>query len=261
MDSLVEQAFSVVRVVGIDEAAVSAFQGRWGGLDLAAFTRALQGPPQDQQVAIFAIGSLRSRWARDTLLPFLKSEVPAVRWAATLELAEQREEEAFLVLLHMAQEFLPPHLPVQYDWYDVRHIDVARLLGKWGREEAAPVLQNTLYDLWREEQQTQGDVQLWWKYEDALVYALGQLGVFNALVAMPAHPRRSFWEITLVLGYLNAEEETKKTRIEMALDQQEDSLLALVPALLKEQLKWSDQDATCWQTMYQREYLARWEAK
>lgn len=176
-----------------------------------------------------------------------------------------REEAAFPVLLQMAQEFLPPHpLPVEYNWYDVRHIDVARLLGRWGKAEAVPMLQQTLAQLWAAEQQApQGaEFQLWWAYEDALVYALGQLGQLDTIevLNLAARPdRKVLWDITLILGYLGAEEVLKKQVIEISLDAPTESPANLVPLLLEDRLNWTVQEAVRWAERFGQAYLARFE--
>ena len=62
----VEYAFNVIRVINTEEwlqEDIEAFTQRWGGVDLATF----------------AIGHTRSRWARDLLIPFLQSDDPGVR--------------------------------------------------------------------------------------------------------------------------------------------------------------------------------------
>jgi hypothetical protein len=128
----VRYAFSAVRVINAEayeNEAIQAFLDHWGDLSLTTFARVLrEGQYEDQQVAIFALSFSESKWVRDLLLPFLHHERPEIRWAAALSLGEMREEAAFPALLEMLQEFLPPHLPVEYDWYDVEHMHVGRIL-------------------------------------------------------------------------------------------------------------------------------------
>lgn len=205
LPAYVKYAFSAIEVLSVDDEYQWDFARRWGGLSLAIFARALrEGDRHDQQVSAFAIGYSESAWARDLLLPVLHSEFPEVRWAAALMLGQRREEAAFPVLIKMLQEFLPPHGSVDHDWYDVQHMHVARLLGSWGKREAIQPLHDTLALLWQVEQQRPPyeDVQMWSHYQDAMVYALGQLEAFDVLDDLDVSPeRKRFWMVTLVMGY------------------------------------------------------------
>lgn len=207
----VEYAFSAIQIIGADEEYIQDFSARWGGLGLANFAQALrEGTFKDQQVAAFALGYSGSTWARDLLLPFLQHEHPEVRWTVALLLGDRREGAAFPVLLNMLQEFLPPHPSdpsFDGDWYDVQHIHVANILGSWGNRAAIPALRDTLAQMWQIEQQHSSNEspQMWWPYQDALAYALGQLGAFEALTDLKLTQQRvHLWSVNLVMGYLNA---------------------------------------------------------
>jgi hypothetical protein len=270
--AFVRHAFSAIHVLDLDEQEITRFAGRWGGLDLSTFVRALhEGEAKEQQIAAYAIGWFPSRWARDLLLPLLENANDAVRWTAALELGRMREEAAFPVLLRMAQEFLPPHtVPVEYDWYDIRHLSVARVLGSWGKQEAIPVLREALARMWQAERNRSAnqDIQLWWHYQDALVAALGQLGDFEALKSLSDLPagRSLLWAVTLVLGYLGyltTASIVQNTIIELLTDAsiQDDQTgrFALVSDVLQSRIGFSPEEAASFSASYQREYLNRWE--
>ena len=262
----VEYAFSAIQIIATDEEYIKDFAAHWGGLELATFARALrEGQYRDQEVAAFAVGYTDSTWARDLLLPFLHHEYPEVRWAAALTLGEMREEAAFPMLINMLQEFLPPHPAVEFDWYDVQHMHVASILGSWGKHAAIPALCDTLARMWQVEQQRSPDedAQMWWHYQDALTYALGQLGAFNALadLELPQSLVR-LWTVNIVMGYLNAEKIYKKNVLGIILDaplhEELAAFLALVSALLQEKMGLSPQEATSSIENYGHDYFDRW---
>lgn len=262
----VEYAFGAVQIIELDEEDIKAFAARWGGLELTAFARALdKGQYKDQQVAAFAIGYSDSKWARDLLLPFLHDEHPEVRWAAALALGETREEAAFPVLMQMLQEFLPPHPPVEFNWYDVQHMHVARILGSWGRPAAIPALRETLARIWQVEQQRSGDedAEMRWHYQDALTYALGQLGAFDALIDLPLpQALKRLWTVNIVMGYFNAEKVYNKRVLGIILnadlDEELAAFLGLLSTLLQEKMGLSPQEAAFCIDNYGQDYFDRW---
>lgn len=269
----VKRAFHAIHVLDMDEDEqdIPLFSERWGGLDVGAFVRALrEGDPKDQQIAAFAVGALQSCWARDILLPFLHHEHHAVRWTVALTLGRMRVEEAFPMLLRMAQEFLPPHeVFVEYDWFDISHLNVARTLGAWGKPEAVPVLRETLARLWQAEQEAPADlnIQLWWHYQDALVVALGTLGDFEALERCNelSVSRKRLWSVLLVMSYLGFVPPTAlihETIMELlASSNQVDQTgrFALVPDLLQARLGFTPEELATLATSYQQAYMSRWE--
>src|SRR5258708_1342708 len=220
----VEYAFNAIRVIGIEEIVkedIKAFAKRWGGLDLVTFAHVLHhAQGKDQMVATFAIGHTHSAWAKEQLLPFLSSNDPGVRWAAALSLGDMRDTKALPVLIGMLQEFLPPPYislsedEVESDWFEAKHLHVAGILGQWGDPALIPVLRDTLARVWLVEQQAPAheDPQLWWHYQEALAYALGQLGALDRLkdLDLPAF-RRRLWTIYMLLGYLNAQEQYRRS--------------------------------------------------
>src|SRR5579872_555451 len=167
----VRHAFGAIEFYMIDENYLRDFSDRWGKLSLPTFVRALrEGNWRDQQVSAFAIGYTMSAWAKDLLLPLLHSEYPRVRWATAISLGNQRVEAAYPVLIMMLQEFFPPDFPVEDGWYELEHIEIAEILGSWGKREAIEPLRDTLAKMWRVEQQRSrnSDPQIWWQYQDAL---------------------------------------------------------------------------------------------
>lgn len=263
----VRDAFGAIEIYQIDENYLCDFTERWGKLSLATFVRALrEGDWQDQQVSTFAIGYTKSAWARDLLLPLLHSEHPRVRWASALSLGKQRVEAAYPVLIRMLQEFFPPGFSSEDGWYEIEHIEIAEILGSWGKPEAIEPLCDTLAKMWRVEQQRSKNVdpQIWWLYQDALVYALGQLGVFNALINLDiSMERRRFWTVTLIMGYLHARHLYKKPPVYLAQDAYSDADLAefltLVSVILQEKTGMSPEDADFAVQQYVSDYYDRWK--
>ena len=265
----IENALGQVDVLDTsrEEKSIQEFVDKWGGSTPAHFLKALrEGDRDEQQLAAFALGETRSAWARHILIPYLEHGDAEVRWAAALMLGQMREEAAFPVLLHMLQEFLPPHGFVSYDWFDVQHRQVASILGSWGKREAIPALHETLAQLWEVEQRRspEEDIQLWWQYEDALAYALGQLEAFDALdgLQLPL-PRRRLWSVNMVMGYLNAETAYYKDILGLIMDasHQEDYttfLETLVIPTLQQKMGLSLEEARSYIDLYADDYFERW---
>jgi hypothetical protein len=207
-----------------------------------------------------------AEWAKDLLLPLLDSEHPRVRWAAALSLGDQRVEAAYPVLIGMLHEFFPPDFPLEDGWFELQHIKIAKILGSWGKREAIGPLRSELAEMWRAEQQQSKNVeqQMWWHYQDALVYALGQLGDFDALTELNTPPeRRRFWIVTLVMGYLHAQHLYKKPPLYLAIDAHHDPELAefltLVSSVLQEKMGMSPEEANFAVKNYANDYYDRWK--
>ncbi len=272
----VEYAFNTLRVINTEEwlqEDIEAFTQRWGGVDLATFVRVLhQAQGEDQMVATFAIGHTRSGWARDLLIPFLQSDDPGVRWAAALSLGEMKDERAWPVLVQMLQEFLPPPYTalgeVGPDWFEVGHLRVAHLLGRWGNPALIPILRETLAQVWRVERDApkninQAGTQLRWHYQDQLAYALGQLGAFDALTGLevPA-PRIRVWTVNLAMGYLNAQDRYRSNCIGIIGDPVHagayQELHPLLLQVLQERVGLTFQEASSYLQGYGGDYFSRW---
>lgn len=271
----VEYAFNAIRVISTEEWTqedIGAFTQRWGGVDLTTFTHVLRhAQGEDQMVATFAIGHTRSAWARDLLLPFLQSDDPGVRWATALSLGEMKEERARPVLVRMLQEFLPPpYTPlgeVGLDWFEVKHLHVADLLGRWGDPALIPTLCETLVRVWHVECDAPENIndagtQLRRHYQDELAYALGQLGAFDALTGleMPVH-RYRVWVVNLALGYLNAQANYRNTCSGLLTDMtfgKHQELSALLLQVLQQRARLSLQMAAAYMQGYGEDYFHGW---
>jgi hypothetical protein len=273
----VTYAFNAIQVINTEEwlqEDIEAFQERWGSVDLLTFARVLQqAQGDDQMVAAFAIGHTRSAWARDLLLPFLQSDDPGVRWAAALSLGEMKDERARPVLVQMLGEFLPPpYTPlgeVGPDWFEVQHMHVADLLGRWGDPALIPALRETLVRVWQVEREApehmnQAGTQLRWDYQDELAYALGQLGAFDALsgLEVPAH-RKRVWMVNLAMGYLNVQDRYRTTCLGFLGDpmqvQAYHDLFPLLLQVLQQQPGLSRQEATAYLQGYGHDYFRRFD--
>jgi hypothetical protein len=174
-------------------------------------------------------------------------------------------EAAFPVLLHMLQEMLPPHpfSPTgEYTWYDVWHNTVADVLGRWGKPEAIPALRATLQRL-RTIEQEQGITGLdFWRYQESIAYALGQLGALDALsdFELPID-RKRLWTTTLAMGYLNAEKVCKSWLIRMFQDMllldERPEIFALLAHVLQHNMGLSAQEAETYILSYDGDYYDR----
>ena len=270
----VTYAFSAPRVISTEEwiqEDIEAFQERWGGVDLVTFAHVLHhGKGDDQVVAAFAVGYTRSAWARDLLLPFLQSDDPGVRWAAALSLGEMKDERARPVLIQMLLEFLPPpYTPlgeVGPDWFEIEHLQVAHLLGRWGDHALIPTLRETLMRVWQAERDAPADInhasidhgRL---YQDELAYALGQLGAFDVLTGlMVPTPRKRVWMVNLALGYLNVQEHYRTNCIGFIGDPMHvanyQNLLPLLLQVLHQRLGLSSQEAASYLQEYGEDYFS-----
>lgn len=82
----------------------------------------------------------------------------------------------------------------------------ACLLGEWGRKDPVPALRQAFDTAWRLEQADTIDRKhVWHDYQDELIYALGRLEAFGALVGFPLPVLRlQFWIVLLACGSLQA---------------------------------------------------------
>lgn len=205
-----ERAFRMFYYGGQYEQALEAFAQRWGGFNTETFTHALMAGTREEKVqALLAIGYGDAPQARETLLPYLQSVERLERWASALCLGEMKEERALPVLIHILDECLPPRLhPLEREGglYHFWHIKTAFLLGEWQRSDLAPILRQALEKIWGIEQADLPDhKQIWHTYQDELVYALGRMGAFGALIgfSLPVS-RLHLWMVTLSCGSLQA---------------------------------------------------------
>jgi len=207
----VDGAFRAVYYGGDYERKIDAFAERWHGLEPEAFTRAFEGgTPEEKAVALFALSFSQSPNAQAILSAALESGEPMEQWASALCLAERKDELALPVLLSFFEELLPPRLhPLEREGglYHSWRMRAASLLADWGRKDVIPALRQALDKAWRLEQADTIDRKhVWHDYQDELVYALGRLEAFGALVgfSLPA-PRLQFWVVLLACGSLQAQ--------------------------------------------------------
>jgi hypothetical protein len=273
----VAHGFNAARVINTEEwlrEDIESFTERWGGINLLTFARVVeQAHGDDRMVAAFVIGYTRSAWARDLLRPLLGDNDPGVRWAAALSLGEMKDDQARPVLVQMLGEFLPPpYTPrgeVGPDWFEVQHLHVAHLLGRWGDPALIPVLRETLVRVWQVERDTPANIneagtQLRWDYQDELAYALGQLGAFDALtdLEVPAY-RKRIWAVNLALGYLNVQDRYHTTCLGFVSDSTHveafRDLYPLLMQVLQERMGLAQQEATASLEEYGQNYFRRHE--
>lgn len=252
----VEHAFMAVNIITTEEDIerdMEAFVKRWGGVDPSTFAHVLQhAQGEDQIIAAFALGYTKSMWASELLLPYLQNDNPKLRWAVALTLGERREPEALPILIKMLQEYLmpPTSYSAEHDWFKVRQIAVATLLGNWGDTTAILPLREMLKRVWSLEQQhPDRNAQLWWTYQETLAYSLGQLDAFDALADLELPDfRRRYWMLYIALGYVNAKEQYGLTimRIlqEMLYEEKHQGLNKLLLHILQEKASLSPEEAT-----------------
>ncbi len=206
-----DRAFRAVYYGGDYEREIDAFAQRWHGLEAEAFTRAFQGgTPEERALALFALSYSDSPNAQALLSTALGSIEPMEQWAGALCLGERKDDRALPVLLSCFEEFLPPRMhPLEREGglYHSWRIRAAYLLGEWGRKDLVPALRQALDIAWKLEQADTIDRKhVWHDYQDELIYALGRLEAFGALVgfSLPA-PRLQLWIVLLACGSLQAQ--------------------------------------------------------
>ncbi len=197
---------------------IEAFARRWGGIDLEAFIRALQeGEGRDKVLAIWVVGYEPAAWARDYLLPFLRSPQPMERWAGALGLAKMGEPQALPILLRLLTEFFPPEEWPAFEaddlWlYNGWRVQAIGLLKEWTQPEVVPALLDALPAYWRLEQaiaeESQSARRYWRMCQWRVMHTLGWLGRFDVLPGMVraldiVQPTLSSWRVYLVLGSLH----------------------------------------------------------
>ena len=206
----VDRAFRAVYYGGDAEREIDAFAKRWHGLEPEAFTRALEsGTPEEKAVALFALSYSHHPKAQAMLYAALESVEPMEQWASALCLGERKDEQALPVLLPCFEGWLPPRMhPLEREGglYHSWRMRAASLLGEWGRKDLVPALRQAFDTAWKLEQADTIDRKhVWHDYQDELVYALGRLEAFGALVgfSLPA-ARLQFWIVLLACGSLQA---------------------------------------------------------
>jgi HEAT repeat protein len=213
----ITQAFEAVCLNGTEvdlEKAIESFASRWGGLDLDIFKQVLEeGEGQDRLIALFALGSSQEPEARLLLLPFLASPHQRERWASAMCLGQLRNERAIPVLKAILLEEGVENLAGDDSsldeadfWYETQRECAASLLAAWHDPQIVPFLRQALQATWQrgQERAAQTGERSFPPYpEDAIAFALGELGAFGALLPLEQpSPRLRIALIHMALGYL-----------------------------------------------------------
>ncbi len=172
---------------------------------------------EDTLFALAALGVLRPSEAPSLLLPYLASPRAQERWLAAFGLAALHDERALPAIERMLVEFVGPHQPKWGYMFQLWRQWLLRLLAEWGDPRVVPFIRAGLVATVRAEEvavpEPQGPEQVfvvestgkrytgqeawewfhqevseWTEVEHQLIYALGQLGAFGALVGVPTHP-------------------------------------------------------------------------
>lgn len=133
---LLEQAFFEARIEYDQmpdeemKECINAFEQRWGGFEIDAFTHALyEGNEADRLVALFALGRFAHEETKELLVPFLHSPIRKERWASAMVLGDQRDERAFALLGQLLvenMEYVPPSAEEDIDSIVFHAMDQAR---------------------------------------------------------------------------------------------------------------------------------------
>jgi len=210
------RAFTQLYFRGLSEESYEDFASRWGGLDDAAFHRALsQGQGDDKALAIFAIGYSGTPQAAGEITPFLHDAERMARWASALCLGEQGDERALPNLETMLLEGLTieeyrrayqheneqdAHVTI---WCEFIRPQVPPLLAKWEHPTLIPILREGFKRYWKIELALSHPAGFVMQYYDQVAYALGQRGTLGALTGIDLLP--PFYKtavVYLALGYL-----------------------------------------------------------
>lgn len=198
---------------------IEAFANRWGGLEIEVFVRTLkEGHGQDKILAIFAIGFMSNTWARELLIPFLKSTQPMERWASALCLGKMKEEQAVPILINMLTEFFPPKEWPSYEgddlwFYNGCRLETIFILMGWDSPEVVGALRNALQAYKHLEQLVPEHIttarRYWRGCQERVMYTLGYLGHFEVLSEIVkaldiVQPTLSSWRVYVALGSLQA---------------------------------------------------------
>jgi sugar lactone lactonase YvrE len=212
------RAFTQLYFRGLSEEKYEDFAGRWGGLDDAAFYRALsQGQGDDKALAIFAIGYSGTPQAIEEIAPFLHDPERMARWASALCLGEQGDERALPTLETLLLEGLTveeyrrayQHQDEQEAdvmfWCKAIRYQVPIVLARWDRPALIPLLREGFKRYWEIELALSHPPGFPLAYYDRVAYALGQRGALGALTGIDLLP--PFYKtavVYLALGYLDA---------------------------------------------------------
>lgn len=259
--------------MGSDESTehyVQEYVQRWGRVEPDAFEHAvLEGEGHDVLFGIFALGSPVYRdmpHVRQLLYRELECPIPLQRWASAMVLGECGDKRALRVLCAMLTEFLPERVEdvwiPQQGVFEEWRINAPRLLGALGEPLAIPALRLALLriaHLLKQETFAPEDAidplqglpekATLVVYEDEIVYALGRLGAFGALVNLPvAEPYLQLWMVHLVMGQLHG----RYTSVEITRWRDEPELYSDITYLLLRQFGLTPDEQERATAMYER---------
>lgn len=179
----------------------------------------------DTLFSLAALGVLRFPEMSSLLLPYLASQRAQERWLAAYGLATQHNNEVLPALEQILVEFVGPNQPRRPDgsiisvFQDWRRW-LVRILAKWKDPRIVPLLRAGLIAtvlaeeievpepsgpeqgfIWLGQRYTgqeawqafHNERMFWVDGEHDIVYALGQLGAFGALVGVPTRPGIYYW--------------------------------------------------------------------
>jgi hypothetical protein len=193
--------------------AIEAFASRWGGLDSKILHRAVEkGQLDDQIIALLALAFSGLPEVRELLLTFLASPLAPIRWVSASSLGMMKDERAIPALFEMllenaAMQGDEESLPGFSNWLFFTCEQIAVLFGEWGPSSVIPVLRQVFVRLWEQEKQGIYYEHID-RYQDALMFALGQRGAFGVVSGLDVSPHRlRLAMISLARGYLRAGEQ------------------------------------------------------
>lgn len=130
-------------------------------------------------------------------------EACALYWRSLQERGQAECSETFGKVCEHLRE-------IDYEWYLHQRAECALVLGAWGDTQVVPRLREALQAVWQMEQAwphffgpVECGPEIWYEFQDRLVYALGQLGVWDALEGLAfSESDLLVAQIYLVLGSL-----------------------------------------------------------
>lgn len=175
---------------------------------------------EDATFALAALGVMRMPDAPSALLPYLSSPYAIERWLSAIGLVALHDERVIPTLRRMLLKFIGPNQPLSPEYgpiylFRLWRAHLLRGLSAWGDSRLVPFMRAALFATVRAEEsevpephgpehefvrfgerytgeeawkQFRYEWQDWIEEEHRLVYALGQVGAFGALVGVPTRP-------------------------------------------------------------------------
>ena len=213
-----QHILDTVREMGMhspyDEEYIQAIIAKWGDVHPNTLQKIMrEGDDYERAFAVFAYGFQPDVPVEEILVPLLQSTDPLKRWASAICLGKRKDERALDNLCTMLTEFLPPN--EQYrangirEWlYDNLHHETASLIGALGVRRVSPSLRSALLTMLNIEEVpalytrlTAGGIRNIVFHEEQVVYALGRLHAYGALVGIEASKEQmALWRVHFSLG-------------------------------------------------------------